>query len=94
MNTYGTNKGERFTTPQIDRKIRKAKEEKINNFYNEHGFIFCEECKVNASNTYIDCSHNISVKEAKETGQVQLCWNVDNITMLCRHHHQLKDKLY
>jgi 5-methylcytosine-specific restriction endonuclease McrA len=94
MNTYGTDTGERFTTPQIDRKVTKAKAEKIAGFIDEHSYVFCEECGVNASNTYIDCSHNISLKEAKETGQAQLCWDVENVTLLCRRCHQKKDKLY
>jgi len=94
MNTYSTDNGERFTTSQIESKVRKAKEEKINGFIDEHGYVFCEECGVNSSNTRIDCSHDISVKKAKETGQSQQCYNVKNITLLCRRCHQLKDKLY
>ena len=37
MNTYSTDTGERFTTSQIDRKVSKAKADKIDQFINEHG---------------------------------------------------------
>ncbi len=94
MNTYSTNTGERFTTPQIDSKVRKAKQEKIDEFIDEHGYVFCEQCGVNASNTYIDCSHDISVKQAKETGEAQQCWNVKNITLRCRKCHTEHDNTY
>lgn len=94
MNTYGTSNGDRFTTPQIDAKIRKAKQEKIAQFTNDWGYIFCESCGINASNTYIDCSHDISVKKAKESGQSQQCWNVKNITLRCRKCHKKHDKTY
>ena len=94
MNTYSTSTGERLTTPQIDSKVRKAKEKKIRTFIDDNGYVFCESCGVNASNTRIDCSHDISVKVAKETGRADQCYNVKNITLLCRKCHQIKDKLY
>ncbi len=93
MNTYGTNTGERFTTPQIDAKVRKAKQEKINLFIDEHGYVFCEECKRNDC-VPVDCSHDISVKEAKESGQSQLAWEVNNITLRGRKCHNKHDKTY
>lgn len=91
-NTYKTSDGQRFTNSQIDIKIRQAKAKKIQNMLNEHSYIFCEQCGV-SSGTHLDCSHDISVKRAKEEGKTEQCWNVKNITILCRKHHQEKDKL-
>jgi len=93
MNTYSTNTGERFTTPQIDLKVRKAKKQKIDEFIDEHGYVFCEECKRNDC-VPVDCSHDISVKEAKESGQSQLSWDVSNITLRGRSCHNKHDNTY
>ena len=94
MGTYSTSTGQRLTTSQIDSRTRQAKKLKISGFIDEYGHVFCEECGCNSSNTYIDCSHDISVKKAKENGQAEQCYNVKNITLLCRRCHQVKDKLY
>ena len=92
MNTYQTSNGERIKQSVIDRLIRKAKAEKLRQQFDEHGYNFCEECGI-SSGVYLDCSHDISVKEAKESSRTELCWDVENITILCRKHHQIKDKL-
>ena len=94
MGTYSTSTGERYTTAQLDSKIREAKSLKISEFIDEYGYVFCEECGRNVSNTYIDCSHDISVKKAKENGQAEQCYNVKNIKLLCRRCHLVKDLLY
>ena len=91
-NTYRTSTGERFTQPQIEAKIKQAKAKKLQNMIDEFGYVFCEQCGV-SSGTYLDCSHDISIKRAKEEGKTEQCWNVKNITILCRKHHQEKDKL-
>lgn len=93
MNTYQTSQGERVTQSQIDSRIRKAKAQALENQFEEHGWNFCEECGHNGSGTRLDCSHDISVKKAKENGMTEQCWNVGNITILCRSCHQKKDKL-
>lgn len=92
MNTYSTSNGERFTQAQIDRKIRQAKAQLIENQLNDFGYNFCEQCGKSRGD-YLDCSHDISVKKAKEEGQTELCWKVQNMTLLCRTCHQEKDKL-
>ncbi len=93
MGTYGTNTGERFTTSQIDVKVRKAKMQKINNMLDDIGYVVCEDCKRNDC-VPVDCSHDISVKEAKESGESQLAWDVDNITMRGRSCHRKHDCTY
>jgi 5-methylcytosine-specific restriction endonuclease McrA len=93
MNTYSTSDGKRFTQSQIDRKIHQAKAEALRLQYEDHGYNFCEECGNNGTGTRLDCSHDISVKKAKENGQSEHAWNPVNITILCRTCHQEKDKL-
>lgn len=92
MNSYSTSDGSRLKQSVIDRLITKAKAEKVRQQFEDYGYNFCEKCGI-SNGTYIDCSHNISVKEAKETGRTELAFDVNNITMLCRSCHQKKDKL-
>ncbi len=93
MNTYVTSYGERLTQGQIETRITAAKAKALENQFNEHDYNFCEECGRNSSGTRLDCSHDISVKKAKENGETEQCWNVGNITILCRECHKEKDKL-
>ena len=92
MNSYRTSTGERIKQSTIDRKIRKAKALKLYQQKEDEGYNFCEVCGV-TSGTYLDCSHNKSVKWCKENGQTELAYDVNNITILCRQHHQERDKL-
>lgn len=90
--TYGTSSGERFTRAEIERKIRKAKAEKLVRHIDTYDYYFCEDCGVNASaGIPIDCSHDISVKECLESSRAQLSWSVDNITLRCRRCHNVHD---
>lgn len=91
MGTYTTSTGEKFTQTQIDYKIRKAKKKKIEQFMDEYGYTFCEDCKI--FNTIIDCSHDISVDKCKKNGKLELAWDVNNITLRCRKCHEKHDKL-
>lgn len=93
MNTYSTSTGERFTQSQIDAKIKKAKAEALQNQIDNYDYNFCEQCGKNGSGTYLDCSHEISVKRAKEEGKTEQAWNVKNIVIRCRKCHQKHDKL-
>lgn len=92
MNSYQCSDGSRLKQSVIERLITKAKAEKVRTQFDDYGYNFCEDCKI-SSGTYIDCSHDISVKKAKETGRTELAFDVNNITMLCRKCHQIKDKL-
>lgn len=94
MNHYFTSEGERVSQSTVDYRIKKAKAEALKNQHDEHGYNFCESCGVNANHSgKLDCSHDISVKKAKESGKTEQCWNVGNITILCRKCHQNKDGL-
>ena len=93
MNYYKTSIGEKFTTAEIKTKMRVAKAKALEKQFEEFDYNFCEQCGRNASGTRLDCSHDISVKKAKENRQTEQCWNVGNITILCRECHQKKDGL-
>ena len=93
MNTYSTSTGERFTQSQIDARIRIAKAKALEMQFDEYGFHFCQNCKRNSSGTRLDMSHNISVKECKETGRTELAFDFRNLTILCRLCHSSKDLL-
>jgi hypothetical protein len=93
VNCYKTTTGQKFTTAQIETKMRVAKAKALEKQFEEFDYNFCEQCGRNSSGTRLDCSHDISVKKAKENGQSEQCWNVGNITILCRDCHQKKDGL-
>ena len=92
MNYFKTLTGERVSKSVIDRRVRQAKEAKLEKQREEHGYNFCEECG-QSSGTYFDCSHVISVKESQESGRSELAWDENNIKILCRFHHKKHDKL-
>ena len=92
-NTYRDSEGNRWTKDQIERKIRKAKEGKLESFLSEFGYYFCEDCGRNdRAGIRIDCSHTISVNEAQNSGQVELAWQEENIKLRCRKCHARHDK--
>lgn len=90
--TYSDSKGNRYTTDQIERKISKQAKLYIEMQFVEHSYNFCEKCG-KSSGTYLDVSHTISRKKAKENGCVEVLWDFDNLEILCRKCHQQKDKL-
>lgn len=92
MNHYKTSSGEKISKSTIDYRIREAKKKKIDLMLDMYGYIFCEECNINAnSGMYIDCSHDISVDDCQKNGMTELAWDVDNITMRCRKCHENHD---
>ena len=92
MNHFSTSTGERISKAEIDRRVREAKQEKINRMNEEYGYIFCEVCGINGNaGVPLDCSHTISVDECQKSGQAELAWSVDNIKIRCRRCHQIHD---
>lgn len=79
MNHYRDSDGNKYTSAQVERKIREAKAKRLQMQIDEIGFIRCEVCKRNDC-IPVECSHDISVKWCKENGCVELAWNVNNIT--------------
>ena len=66
MNSYKTSSGEYVPKSVIDRRIREAKQKKIAEMRETYGYLFCEDCKRNASTGIpLDCSHDIPVSECQ-----------------------------
>lgn len=100
-NKFNQSDGTKISAKTLESYITLAKEAKIAEMMDNYGYIFCEDCNefglppepINEMELkIIDCSHNISVKEAKESGRAELCSDVDNIRMRCRIHHKIHDK--
>lgn len=92
MNTYKTSDGERVTQSQIESRMRKAKEQLIQNQLDEFGYNFCTECHRNDCKP-VDCAHIVSVQEAKNSGQTELCWSIENMELKGRNCHKKQDGL-
>lgn len=90
--TYSQTNGIKLTSAQIDRYINKAGRTLLELQFLEHGYNFCSKCNRNDCKP-IDVSHNISRKKAKEDGNVEILWDLDNLEILGRKCHQQKDKL-
>jgi len=92
MNTYSESDGTRHTIKQRNKLMTSAKKEKIDEQLLFDGYTHCQRCG-RSSGTYFDCAHIISVKEASESGHVELCWDKENIMIMCRECHQDYDGL-
>jgi len=92
MNTYSDTDGKRYTTPQIERNIKKVALELLEEQRNDIGYNVCQKCKRN-DDLPIDISHTISRKKAKENGNVEVLWKKSNLEILGRKCHQIKDGL-
>ena len=90
--TYQDSEGNRYTTDQIDAKSKKTALRKLTDQLVDYGYNFCEECKRNDCKP-IDVSHNVSRKKAKENGNVEIIWDPENMEILGRKCHQIKDGL-
>lgn len=93
MGVYFDSDGNAYSQSTIDNKIRKAKEQVIEMFWDEHNRDpFCQECFRNDC-VPVDMSHNVSVQESKNMRRVELAWDVNNIVPRGRKCHQKKDGL-
>lgn len=100
-NRYTQSDGTKISSKALERNISKAKEIKVNEMLENYGYVFCEDCnefglppepRNEMELKIIDCSHQISVDEAKKSGRAELAYDVDNIRMRCRIHHRIHDK--
>jgi len=101
-NTSADSTGKRWNSDQIERKVSKAKGLKLEQMRDEYGYEFCQHdigdgkiCGKNRNcGESLDCSHDISVERCKNdpTVNLELAWDVDNITIRCRFHHREWDK--
>ena len=90
--TYKDSQGNRYTTEQIDRKAAKVAKDLLELQFINEGYNYCTCCKRNDCKP-IDVAHIISRKQAKESGKVELIWDMDNMKILGRNCHQKYDKL-
>ena len=90
--TYSTSNGERLSTSQIDTRTTKAKELLLQNYLDLHGYLFSATCERNDC-IPITCAHIISVKEAKESGRAELCFDINNMVVEGLPCHKIRDKL-
>jgi len=91
MTTYKDSKGFRLSKTYIDNQIRIAKSKVLTEQKDEHGWNFCEKCQSNGRFTFLDVSHNISVDECQKSGRSELAYDTENLTILCRECHSVKD---
>jgi len=92
MNSYLCSNGSRIPQSKIESLIKKAKAKVLENQIDSDGFNHCISCG-KSSGVMLDCAHVVSVKKAKEMGKTELCYDVNNIEILCRDCHQKYDKL-
>ena len=94
MGIYFDTDGNAYTQAQVERRIRKAKEQAIEIFIDEHDREpFCQECGRNDC-VPVDMSHTVSVQDCKNRRQVELAWDVENIVPRGRNCHQRHDGLH
>ena len=91
MNKYTLSNGLKLSKSVIDRKVRKAKEQKLAEHFDEYGYYFCTECGKNNC-VPIDCAHIISVDECQKSGRTELAWDLNNIKIMGRACHRKHDK--
>jgi hypothetical protein len=92
MNHYFDSNGNSYTQGQVNYRIEKAVSEVLELQFLNEGYNYCEKC-FKSSGDWLDVSHNISRKKAKELRQVELSWSLSNMEVLCRTCHKKKDKL-
>lgn len=92
MNSFRTSTGEKISKTEIDRRVREAKKQKIQEQLDELGYNRCEECGMNDCKP-LDCSHIESVNDCQRNGYCEKAWALDNIRILGRKCHQQWDGL-
>jgi 5-methylcytosine-specific restriction endonuclease McrA len=78
--SYSKSDGTRVVTAVIDKRVSKAKRELT---LEADGC--CERCNTNQDR--LCWSHIVSIKYAKESGMAELCWDKDNMELLCTKCH-------
>jgi len=91
MNTYKTSTGKRLTKSQIDRRIRNSKERFLEEFLEEKGYHYCQNC--GETDSYLGCSHIVSVDECQKSGKTEIAWDTNNYELLCHKCHDKHERL-
>jgi len=92
MNYLTTSKGERIPRSTFDYRIKKAKRQKLQEQFDEHGFNFCVKCEKNSC-IPIDVSHIISVDKCIKEGYPELAYSIHNMQIYGRKCHKEYDGL-
>ena len=66
MNNYKTSDGKSYPQSVVERKIREAKKQKLEEFFDAHGYYFCEECN-RSDRKPIDCSQTLVLSGRRKT---------------------------
>ena len=84
--------GNRWSSAAIERKISRAKAEKIEQLTDEFGRVVCQACKRNDC-VPVDMAHIISVDKCKNDPRfnLELAWDLDNLIPLGRPCHAKAD---
>ena len=91
-NHFRCSDGAKVTKAYIDRRIREAKAEKLQQQLDEFGYNFCQDCGKNHNcGEPLDCNHDKSVDWCQNNGCAELAWDIDNIKIRCRTCHKKKD---
>jgi hypothetical protein len=96
--------GKKYTQQQIDFNYSKSRKSLLRVQRDIYGYNFCIECKNQHDQNGIippdemefkllDCSHIKSRQQCKNDSEIEKIWSVDNLQILCRHHHTEFDGL-
>lgn len=92
MNKYTLSNGLKIEKSAIDRNIRKAKEQKLNEHYDLYSRYVCTKCFRNDC-IPIDVSHIESTDSCQKNGYAEKSWDLNNLQVIGRRCHQKHDKL-
>lgn len=92
MNYFHTSKGERVSKAEIDRRVRKAKIEKLDMQRDLYGYNFCSLCFRN-DDLPLDCAHFESIDSCQKNGYAEKAWDINNIEIVGRKCHNKHDNL-
>ncbi len=92
-NRYRASDGTLYTSAEVDRRIRQACYEVMQEQALFRKGNYCVECGKNSSAEPVDPAHIKSVRWCKNNGCVELAWDKKNIRPLCRTCHNKYDKL-
>ena len=92
MNKYTLSNGLKIDKSAIDRNIRKAKEQKLNEHYDEYSRYVCTKCFRNDC-IPITVSHIISTNDCQRNCKTELAWDLSNLQILGMPCHKKYDKL-
>lgn len=92
MNKYTLSNGLKIDKSAIDRNIRKAKEQKLAEHYDEYGQYVCTKCNRNDC-IPITVSHIESVDSCQKNGRAEKAWDTNNMQILGMKCHKKYDGL-